>query len=358
MPFIGRVGPDAGPWYSRLKGGDLSDLELVTRKARPVFGEVVSYYAPEQLAMEFAKFILDQSLYFYAADPTRSGKYVLWLAKIQKKSIRGQDWHAESELNFPEDILKVRDSLKLFEARKHLLSGKKKDINYYKTFAQFYEEFVSKYQAELDEIDNERALSVLEEFYEDDDYIVYKVGMDGPDKKERLRLRAQGARALRLPHAWGPGEFDAKQKALMHISQPTNWCTRYPDQSRSYMNRDDLYIFYEKKNIKGESPASTTPSYLLHTHSTQFMDVKNVRIPLSLTPNVPFLDIRVATARNTYGARPRPIGYRVYDDDDPRRLSEDELDIRAARLAGEIPWSRYFLRALSETDNDYEDYEE
>jgi hypothetical protein len=58
------------------------------------------------------------------ADPSVSGKYAMWIAKLHKKQL----------IQFPEDIEKINDRLQKFEKVKHLLPVEKRDINHYKTY--------------------------------------------------------------------------------------------------------------------------------------------------------------------------------------------------------------------------------
>ena len=268
-----------------------------------------TYEMLEVQAMEFVKFILSESLYYYASDPTRSGKYVLWLAKLRQKN---------DDFTFPEDIMKVRDSLKLFEKFKHRMPQKQRDINYYKSFPQFYREFVKRFEFQMDAVENEQARSVLDKFYEDDYYVVYRVGKEEYNDK------------------FNEEEFEAKRKALMHLSKPTNWCTKYPNEATKYMNQDDLYIFYLKLAPEGwqlgedrsDSVMMPRPAYLLHTASGQFMDEEDTDLNFSRIPNVPFLRI----LKTPYGP-----AYRV-SKSKKDWLDEDQLDLRRAMMRGEIPW--------------------
>ena len=209
------------------------------------------------IAILFVREILFAALFIYAADPSTSGKYSLWLAKVLPGNL-GDGYFYNGE-----DVRAIRSNLETFEAIKGSLDKKDRDINSYKTYKSFYKKvFTLK-----DKTKKDKAREELEVFYEDDRWKIYKVNRFEDEKK-----------ALK------------EHRALMTIAKDTGLCVQYPNNARDYMETGDLYPIYKKEYTESGKPWLEF-RYLLAPESAEFTDTVNSPVTLDEARAEGFLEL-------------------------------------------------------------------
>lgn len=156
------------------------------------------------------------------SDPTPSKKYIAWLLKLT----------AKKNLRFPEDREKVFERLTQFDQlkRKQSFQGER-DINQYRTYGNLARTIKNNLSVKTKgEEHREQLTSGMEEIYGDGEYRVIKI---------------------------------TTPEASAKLCRGTEWCTKDPKYSNSYLLQGPMYRF--EKNGK--------PIALLHFESEQLMDV-------------------------------------------------------------------------------------
>ena len=129
------------------------------------------------------------------ADPTPTGKYTIWIAKM----------FAKDSVRLPEDINKLREDLILFDQVKAALPPDQRDISSYPSHAALYRTIKS---------------------------------VVGARDQGRVNLEAlPGVRELDfhwIPEPWRIFEITDPDSAV-RIAKPTNWCVRNIEEAQAYI---------------------------------------------------------------------------------------------------------------------------
>jgi len=138
------------------------------------------------------------------ADPTVSGKYAMWIAKLYKKEL----------IQFPEDIEKIKGRLQEFGKVKHTLPTEQRDINRYKSYGEL--------------------ARILDEH-------------SGVGVREAVRVATAEGQEVLFDH----GAFTVIKvttlEAASKLSRYTEWCIKDPTWGIRYLEWGPLY-FIDKDN--------------------------------------------------------------------------------------------------------------
>jgi hypothetical protein len=162
---------------------------------------------------------LNQLLSFISqADPSHSGKYAMWIAKLYFKET----------IQFPEDIDKINQRLTQFESIKRLLPPQDRDINRFKTYGQLartIDEHTGVSKRESVRLLTTEGQEIL---FETDKFVVIKV---------------------------------TTQEAATALAKHTEWCIKDPAWGKGYLEWGPFY-FIDKLTHK----KSTQERYALAWH--------------------------------------------------------------------------------------------
>jgi hypothetical protein len=169
-------------------------------------------------------------------DPTPSGIYIPWIARIIIKS---------NNLNVYEDLEKIKNDLKLFELHKNKLVNK--DINSYKSFEELYD--------------------AIKQFYKPVKLSAYE--------KKLASIRDEIELVYEGPEGWI--RIPKTKRASQYLGQNTRWCTAAKSMCAfdDYAARDKLIVIYDKKS---------RDRMQFHVDSGQLADVQDKIINLNELP--------------------------------------------------------------------------
>jgi hypothetical protein len=137
------------------------------------------------------------------ADPTESGKYAMWIAKLYKRDL----------VQFPEDIEKINSRLQKFDKVKHTLPVDRRDINSFKTYGEL--------------------AKTLDEH-------------QGVGVREAARLATVEGQEVIFEGPIGETTFRiikvTTQEAATKLARHTDWCVKDPSWGTGYLEWGPLYF--------------------------------------------------------------------------------------------------------------------
>lgn len=163
------------------------------------------------------------------ADPTNSGQYATWLARMV----------LNGSIRMPEDVEKLEEDLFSYHEKKHrgVIPSEFRDINQFGTYGEFFA-LLDKYQEKI-------------------------------SGKEQLKLALRKGKTVYQSENYTVIEVKSWQLAKS-LATGTGWCVRGTDMAKHYLKDPEnypLYFFY-----RGEEPYALLTN---HPDEQQFMDPHN-----------------------------------------------------------------------------------
>lgn len=184
--------------------------------------EAVKGVSSEELKVRQAR-LSELLSYLSQADPSHSGKYVMWIAKLYFKET----------IQFPEDINKINQRLTQFDSIKGQLPPESRDINCFKTYGQLAET-----------IDEHTGVSKRE-----------SVRISTAEGQEVLFNYDIDASSVSSQIAGGSKKFTVVKvttsEAATVLARHTDWCIKDPSWSKGYLEWGPFY-FIDKRTINGQ----------------------------------------------------------------------------------------------------------
>jgi hypothetical protein len=219
-----------------------------------------------------------------ASDPSKNKQYVQWLINLYDVDrLRMEDLYKATE------YLSFFDSLK----RKNLVPEDKKDIGQIRSLQELFK-IISK-------------LGGTGEIKNDEKYLI----------KDRFFINGGQAELLFEDNKWlvvSPLTYDASK----FYACTTQWCTKNPDQFKSYSSQGPLIIAIDKYKLNSND---SSRRYQLHFESEGFMDFNDSPIKIN---SILKANPSLAVALSPVIRKAITSGFHVLHPDEEKALSDKE----------------------------------